>query len=169
MFDNGEAAGAQLLNDTMIIRLWDQGEMGLSHGGLRQKAFVAYEEALRVPMVWSNPQMYPTTQSTTAMVSHVDFLPTLCDLAGVPNWQSQGFMGVSYASIVINHALFRKLITTIAAVHSAHFGSLRQIADAKAEVFAGMTADGVAVLNRDNEFYDHLAASAVSQACLPHS
>jgi len=102
VFDNGEAAGAQLLNDTMIIRLWDQGEMGLSHGGLRQKAFVAYEEALRVPMVWSNPQMYPTTQSTTAMVSHVDFLPTLCDLAGVPNWQSQGFMGVSYASIVIN-------------------------------------------------------------------
>ncbi len=56
------------------------------------------------------------------------------------------------------------VITTIAAVHSAHFDNERQIADAKAEIFAGMMADGFAVLNRDNEFYEHLAASAAAQA-----
>ena len=56
------------------------------------------------------------------------------------------------------------VITTIAAVHSAHFDNESQIADAKAEIFAGMAAEGVAVLNRDNPFYDQLAASAASQA-----
>ena len=56
------------------------------------------------------------------------------------------------------------VVTTIAAVHSAHFASVAEIADAKAEIFAGMDAGGVAVLNRDNAFYGHLAASAVAQA-----
>ena len=56
------------------------------------------------------------------------------------------------------------VITTIAAVHSAHFDNEGQIADAKAEIFSGMTANGIAVLNRDNEFFDRLAASARAQA-----
>jgi len=104
VFDNGGGAGAQLLNDTVIIRFSDHGEMCLCHGGLRQKSFNAYEETLRIPMVWSNPQMYPAAQTTSAMISHVDFLPTLCELTGVPNWQAKGFKGVSYASIVLNPA-----------------------------------------------------------------
>ena len=52
------------------------------------------------------------------------------------------------------------LITTVEAVHLAAFASVEDIADAKAEVFAGMNADGVAVLNRDNPQFDRLAAAA---------
>jgi hypothetical protein len=51
--------------------------MGLAHGGLRQKNFVFYEEAIRVPLVYSNPELYPGPRQSTALVSHVDFLPTL--------------------------------------------------------------------------------------------
>ncbi|NKW20251.1 sulfatase-like hydrolase/transferase [Rhodococcus hoagii] len=40
---------------TVVIRISDHGEMGMSHGGLRQKVFNAYEETLRVPLVVSNP------------------------------------------------------------------------------------------------------------------
>ncbi|MGB6535770.1 MAG: UDP-N-acetylmuramoylalanyl-D-glutamyl-2,6-diaminopimelate--D-alanyl-D-alanine ligase [Xanthobacteraceae bacterium] len=41
------------------------------------------------------------------------------------------------------------LITTIAPVHLEFFGTLARIADAKAEIFLGLEADGAAVLNRD--------------------
>lgn len=102
VFDNGGSAGQQMLNDTLIIRMSDHGEMGLCHAGLRQKTFVAYEETVRVPLVWSNPQLFPTARTTDAMVSHVDFLPTLCALTGVPNWQAKGFKGVDYSSIILN-------------------------------------------------------------------
>ncbi len=44
---------------TVIARTSDHGEMGLSHGGLRQKMFNAYEETLRVPLVVSNPLLFP--------------------------------------------------------------------------------------------------------------
>lgn len=48
------------------------------------------------------------------------------------------------------------IITTIAGVHMEHFDSVEQIADAKAEIFNGMDEHGFAVLNRDNEWFDHL-------------
>ncbi len=41
------------------------------------------------------------------------------------------------------------LVTTIAPVHLEFFGSLRQIADAKAEIFLGLEAGGAAIINRD--------------------
>lgn len=52
------------------------------------------------------------------------------------------------------------LISTIEAVHQAHFPSLDAIADAKAEIFAGVERGAVAVLNRDNDQYPRLAAAA---------
>lgn len=52
------------------------------------------------------------------------------------------------------------IITTVAGVHMEHFESVRQIADAKAEIFGGMDHNGAAVLNRDNEWFAHLKAKA---------
>ncbi|MFN4089988.1 MAG: UDP-N-acetylmuramoyl-tripeptide--D-alanyl-D-alanine ligase, partial [Alphaproteobacteria bacterium] len=52
------------------------------------------------------------------------------------------------------------VITTIAPAHAAHFPSVEAIADAKAEIFAGVEAGGVAVLNRDNPYFERLADAA---------
>ncbi len=41
------------------------------------------------------------------------------------------------------------LITTIAPVHIEYLGSIEAIADAKAEIFSGVVAGGVAVINED--------------------
>lgn len=46
-------------NNTLFIRTSDHGEMGLSHGGLRQKTLQAYEETLRVPLVYVWPDELP--------------------------------------------------------------------------------------------------------------
>lgn len=54
------------------------------------------------------------------------------------------------------------VITTVEAVHLEFFENEEGIADAKAEIFAGMTADGIAVLNRDNRHFDRLADAAKS-------
>lgn len=52
------------------------------------------------------------------------------------------------------------IITTIAAVHLEFFDSVAGIADAKAEIFDGMTKGGIAVLNRDNIYFAILASRA---------
>ena len=54
------------------------------------------------------------------------------------------------------------LITTIAAAHTEFFSGLDAVADAKAEIFEGLEAGGTAVLNRDNAYFDRLAAAARS-------
>jgi UDP-N-acetylmuramoyl-tripeptide--D-alanyl-D-alanine ligase len=52
------------------------------------------------------------------------------------------------------------VVTTIAPVHLEFFGTLEKIAQAKAEIFAGVEPGGVAVLNRDNAQFDQLARAA---------
>lgn len=52
------------------------------------------------------------------------------------------------------------IITIIAPVHIEHFSSVEEIADAKAEIFDGMAESGKAVLNHDDEWFDHLKAKA---------
>ncbi|HET7591282.1 MAG TPA: sulfatase-like hydrolase/transferase [Solirubrobacterales bacterium] len=100
VLDKLEAQG--LLDDTLIIRTSDHGEMGLSHGGLRQKNFNFYEETLKVPLVYSNPKMFPRPVTSDALVSHVDLLPTLASLAGAPKSARRNWQGVDYSDIVLN-------------------------------------------------------------------
>jgi arylsulfatase A-like enzyme len=72
-----------LANDAIVFRLADHGEMGMSHGGMRQKAFVAYEENMRIPMVISNPILFPDGKSSQELATLVDILPTLADMVKV--------------------------------------------------------------------------------------
>tara|TARA_R110000824_G_scaffold390760_15_gene587914 strand:+ start:7289 stop:8725 length:1437 start_codon:yes stop_codon:yes gene_type:complete len=55
---------------------------------------------------------------------------------------------------------FVTLITTVEAVHMAHFNSIEEIADAKAEIFDGLQSGGVAILNRDNPHFARLEKRA---------
>jgi arylsulfatase A-like enzyme len=91
-----------LIDDTLIIRTSDHGEMGLAHGGLRQKNFNFYEETLKVPLIYSNPKMYPRPVTSDALISHVDLLPTLASLAGAPRSARRNWQGVDYSDIVLN-------------------------------------------------------------------
>lgn len=92
---------AGLYDDTLIVRTADHGEMGLTHGGMRQKNFNFYEEATRVPLVYSNPKLFPKPQSTDALVSHVDFLPTLATLAKAPKSARGEWQGRDYSQLVL--------------------------------------------------------------------
>ncbi|MGF1593620.1 MAG: UDP-N-acetylmuramoylalanyl-D-glutamyl-2,6-diaminopimelate--D-alanyl-D-alanine ligase [Kiloniellaceae bacterium] len=52
------------------------------------------------------------------------------------------------------------IITNIEPAHIGNFASITDIADAKAEIFEGMGANGTAVLNRDNALFHHLCTRA---------
>ncbi len=52
------------------------------------------------------------------------------------------------------------IVTNVEAVHAEFFGSVREIADAKAEIFEGLEPGGTAILNRDNRWYERLAEAA---------
>jgi UDP-N-acetylmuramoyl-tripeptide--D-alanyl-D-alanine ligase len=54
------------------------------------------------------------------------------------------------------------IVTSIAPVHLEYFGSLEKIADAKAEIFAGLEPGGAAVINRDIRQYAQLAKAAAA-------
>lgn len=55
------------------------------------------------------------------------------------------------------------IITTIASAHLENFANIEEIADAKCEIFSGLQEGGVAVLNADNDYYDHMLQSANDQ------
>lgn len=52
------------------------------------------------------------------------------------------------------------IITTVEPVHLEFFDNVEAIADAKAEIFAGLKPGGTAVLNRDNPHFERLKAAA---------
>jgi choline-sulfatase len=93
-----------LLENTLVIATADHGEMGTSHGGLRQKNFNCYEESTRVPLVYSNPRLFKKPLTSDALVSHVDFLPTLASLVGAPADARASWQGVDYSEQILSRS-----------------------------------------------------------------
>jgi arylsulfatase A-like enzyme len=79
----------KLLDDTIILRFADHGEGGLSHG-MREKAYTVYEEMIHIPLIVHNRKLYPEPLETDAFWDHLNLLPTILDLAGVPDANSYG-------------------------------------------------------------------------------
>ncbi|MGE0816937.1 MAG: sulfatase-like hydrolase/transferase, partial [Vicinamibacterales bacterium] len=82
-----------LTDDTIVLRTSDHGELAMSHGRMRQKFYNVYRETLNVPFIVSNPRLYPTPQSSDALVSLIDVVPTLAAVAGTPEPEQYGFRG----------------------------------------------------------------------------
>ena len=99
VLDALESNGA-LRDKTLVFGLSDHGEMGLAHGGMREKAYNAYEETIHVPLVISSPRLFPGPVRTQALASLVDLMPTVATLAGVQNKSQLTFMGVDLTPIL---------------------------------------------------------------------
>jgi arylsulfatase A-like enzyme len=93
-----------LLDDTLVIATSDHGEMGATHGGMRQKNFNFYEETLRVPLVYSNPRLFRRPQVNHSLVSHVDLLPTVASLVGAPPDAREKWQGVDYSDQILRRS-----------------------------------------------------------------
>ena len=72
-----------MAEDTVIVFTSDHGDLVGAHGGLMQKWYNAYDEAIRVPLVVRGPGVVATPHGVHTPTSHVDLLPTLLGLAGI--------------------------------------------------------------------------------------
>ncbi len=96
-----QGGASNLWKDSVVVRTADHGEMGMAHGGQRQKNFNMYEEATRVPLVFSNPTLWKRGRTTQALVSHVDFVPTMASLLGTPGSARAAWQGRDYSQVVL--------------------------------------------------------------------
>ena len=92
-----------LTESTVIVRTTDHGEVGLAHGGLRQKMFNIYEECLNIPLIFSNPLLFPQAAQTTAYATLVDLVPTLASLCGIPSWKWSYLPGKNLTPILLGN------------------------------------------------------------------
>ncbi|MDP8248808.1 MAG: sulfatase-like hydrolase/transferase, partial [Candidatus Tritonobacter lacicola] len=72
-----------LWKDTVVVFTSDHGELCGAHGGLRNKGPVSYEQNVHVPAIVVHPDV-KGGQTTRALTSHIDILPTLVGLTGAP-------------------------------------------------------------------------------------
>lgn len=74
-----------LTNNTIVVFLSDHGDLMTAHGGMIQKWHNAYEETVRVPLVFSSPLLNTNKQEMREILqptSSIDLAPTLLALAG---------------------------------------------------------------------------------------
>ena len=95
------------MDNTIIIRMADHGEMALSHG-LREKRMNCYEETMGIPLVINYPNGYFgeqtwSTRTVSNLVSSIDILPTITELASV-DLSPFKYRGKSLVSFLRNEA-----------------------------------------------------------------
>lgn len=86
-------------NDTIIIYTSGHGDLMGSHGGLFQKWYQAYEEAIHVPLIIHNPRLAQEKRTIDLLTSHVDLLPTIMGLADADIEQVQEKLKETHADI----------------------------------------------------------------------
>ncbi len=94
-----DAMGSRL-EDTLVIRCADHGEMALAHS-LIEKFYNAYEESIRIPLVFSHPGVWPQGATTNAFASLVDLAPTMASLLGVSRF-CPGFDGQDLTQTLVD-------------------------------------------------------------------
>ena len=80
VLDALDASG--MADNTIVVFTSDHGELLGAHGGLQQKWYQAYEEALHVPFVVRGPGIEGPADGVRVPTSHVDLVPTLLGLVG---------------------------------------------------------------------------------------
>lgn len=79
LLDAIEEAG--LLDDTLIVYNSDHGEMLYQNGICEKHTF--FEDAVRVPLIVSQPGVVPRGERSAALVNNIDILPTVLAMTGV--------------------------------------------------------------------------------------
>jgi len=87
-----EVENSPLRDDTLVIFSSDHGEGMACHKTIGKQTL--YDEVVRVPLVWATlGDKLPIAKGrrdSTHMVSGVDFVPTVCDYAGIAPFENRG-------------------------------------------------------------------------------
>jgi len=96
--------------NTLVVVTADHGEVfhhahdviyGEKNRTLHHHGWSVFQEVLHVPLILSLPGVVPAGRRVTAAVSHMDLVPTLLDLAGLP--PMPGHKGRSLTPTILHH------------------------------------------------------------------
>jgi len=88
-----------LTDDTVIFRFADHGEQGWSHQMI-QKGLNSYQETINVPLIISNPKLFPKGTTTSSFASLIDLVPTIAEITGAASPADLRKMGICGKSLV---------------------------------------------------------------------
>lgn len=114
----------RFFENTIVVFTSDHGELLGAHGGMHQKWYQTYDEALRVPLIFSNPVLFPQAGAQTVPTSHVDIVPTLLGLAGLDaeplrqnlaesHTEARPFVGRNLAPLILGRTPPEKVETPV--------------------------------------------------------
>jgi choline-sulfatase len=84
MFKVYSALKASRFYEDTIVVLWsDHGELLSSHGDMHEKWHQSFQESTHIPLMISNPVMFPKGVQNNNLVTQVDVVPTILGLCGV--------------------------------------------------------------------------------------
>ena len=89
----------RLTDETLIFRFADHGEQGFSHG-MQQKGVNSYQESINVPLIISNPKLFPKATTTSSFSSLIDLLPTVAEITGIASPEDLKREGIHGKSLV---------------------------------------------------------------------
>jgi len=99
-------------SNTLVIFTGDNGFLLGRHGlwskGLASDPINMYEEVMQVPMLMHWPGKIPVQATRPELVSYYDFLPTVCDAAGVKVPAGGNLCGRSYLPLAMGKPLEKK-------------------------------------------------------------
>jgi arylsulfatase A-like enzyme/putative intracellular protease/amidase len=131
--------------DAVLVFSADHGDMLGSHGGMHQKWYQLYDEAVRVPFTIARTGPFATSGAIVddAPTSHVDLLPTM----------------LAFAEVDVD-AVATELATRHREVHPLPG---RDLSGVVADPSTAATGDGVYVFTRDNMMEGDGSASAAAR------
>ena len=87
-------------DDAVLVFSADHGDMLGSHGGLHQKWYQLYDEAVRVPFTIAGVGASATApRAVSTPTSHVDLLPTMLGLAGIDVSQTEAELRETHTEV----------------------------------------------------------------------
>ncbi|HWQ55135.1 MAG TPA: sulfatase-like hydrolase/transferase [Bryobacteraceae bacterium] len=100
------------LDNTLVIFTSDNGYLLGRHGlwskGLASDPPNMYEEVMQVPMMWSWMGRLPADNTRPELIDFCDFLPSVCEAAGVSAPANRNLAGRSYLAVAANKPLPKK-------------------------------------------------------------
>jgi len=94
---------SSFFENTIVVLTADHGDLLGAHGGMQQKWCNAYEEAIHVPMIVSNPLLFPEPKVSELLTSHLDLIPTILGLADIDQEKAR-------AQVSLTHTEAQKLV-----------------------------------------------------------
>jgi arylsulfatase len=128
-----ELDALKLTDNTAIMYTSDHGEMAGAHG-LRGKGPCAYEETMHLPFYVKHPDV-KGGQSSRALTSHIDIVPTLLAMAGVDGTKRAELAGRALPGKDISPALAAPAATGVNALRDAALFTFSGLSTVDSEIW----------------------------------